>query len=149
MTVYCLHRYQLHTTDAGYLESVRKSLMGLQLSIQTAVADSNSQASKLHDNIAELQDYMEVSVYYSHCVWKTSHWLFCQSGDLELVLAGVPPLINLCNERTAYLHCRATLQQGGRVGQGGRIVGGEGRHDQPISSVNITRSIRKLVTQTS
>lgn len=77
--------------------------------------------------------------------------LCCQSGDLELVLAGLPPLISLCNERTAYLHCRATLQQGGRVGGrggavgggGGPVVGGEGGHDQPISSVNISRSIRK------
>lgn len=62
MTVCSHHRYQLHQTDAGYLESVRKSLISLQLSIQSAVADSNSQTSKLHDNIARLKDDMEVSL---------------------------------------------------------------------------------------
>lgn len=68
MTVCSHHRYQLHLTDAGHLENVRKSLMNLQLSIQGTVADSNSQATKLHDNIAKLKDDMEVSVPYSHCV---------------------------------------------------------------------------------
>lgn len=35
--------------------------MNLQLSIRSVVADSNSQASKLHDSIAKLKDDMEVS----------------------------------------------------------------------------------------
>ena len=48
--------------------------------------------------------------------------------------------MRLCSQHTVYLHCRATLRQGGRVGGKGERQG-EGERDQPISAVNITHSI--------
>ena len=57
-----LSSYQKHWTDVCYLEAVKRLLTNLQLSIRTVVADSNSQASKLHDEIARLRNAMEVCV---------------------------------------------------------------------------------------
>lgn len=55
--------------------------MSLQLSIQSAVAHSNSQASKLHDNIAKLKKDMDVSVSYSLSL--------CVGGSLLFVVLPV------------------------------------------------------------
>lgn len=53
------YRYQLHWTDACYVEEVKRSLTNLQLSIRSVVANSNSQASELHDVISRLQESLE------------------------------------------------------------------------------------------
>ena len=64
-----MNRYQLYWTDACYMEDVKRSLTNLQLSIRSVVADSNSQASNLHDVITRLQSgLMEVSVCVCVCV---------------------------------------------------------------------------------
>lgn len=108
----CSHRrYQLHQTDAGHLETVRKSLMSLQLSIQSAVAHSNSQASKLHDNIAKLKKDMDVSVSYSLSVCVGGSLLCCVPSqgtwslswlDCPLSLASV---MSVLPTSTVVPHC--------------------------------------------
>ena len=68
-----------------------------------------------------------------------------QCGNPTPILAGLPAVVTLCTQRTAYLHCRATLRQGGRVGRQ-RLGGGveeRGQQGQPISAVNISRSIKE------
>ena len=55
------HRYQLRWTDVCYMEEVKRSLTSLQMSIRSVVAASNSQASRLHDDITKLQDALKVS----------------------------------------------------------------------------------------
>ena len=178
--------YQVHWTDVCYMERVERSLTSLQVSIHSVVADSNRQARKLHDDITELRDMMEVSVRVERrwrcmcvrverrwrcvcvrverrwrcvCVRVERRWrcvcvrgyyklpcpLSLQSGDPAPILAGLPAVVTLCTQRTAYLHCRATLRQGGRVGgERKREREGEGRQQgQPISAVNISCSIRE------
>ena len=129
------HRYQLHWTDMSYVEEVKRSLTNLQLSIRSEVANSNGQASKIHDELTRLKTALEVPHHVQHR-YETVHWSLFQSGDSASLLEGLPPLINLCSQRVAYLHCLATLQQGGRVG-------GKARATQPISAVNIAQSIRE------
>lgn len=72
------------------------------------------------------------------CVVMRGSITVLQSGDPTPILEELPGLVDLCTLRTGYLYCRATLQQGGRVGgKGGRGT------THPISAVNITRSIRE------
>ena len=67
-----------------------------------------------------------------------------QSGDHTHLLESVPLLVTLLTQRIVYLHCRATVQQGGRVGttlrQGARVGS---QQKQPISAVNVSQSIRE------
>ena len=56
-----LSSYQVHWADVCYMEGVKRLLTSLQVSIHSVVADSNSQARKLHDDITELCDMVEVS----------------------------------------------------------------------------------------
>ena len=76
------------------------------------------------------------------------YWDLCaclQHGDPAPILAGLPAVVTLCTQRTAYLHCRATLRQGGRVGRQREGKGEAEREQQgqPISAVNISRSIKE------
>ena len=164
-------RYQPHWTDVCHLEEVKKSLTSLQLSIRSLVANSNLQASRIHDDITRLRSLLEVGVAYKLLVTLANIF---QSGDQTSLLEGVPLLAELLVQRMVYLHCRATVQQGGRVGamvqqggrvgatvqQGGRVgamvqqgrrvgtmvqrTGGQqGEAKLPISAVNVSQSIRE------
>ncbi|CAI8050139.1 Coiled-coil domain-containing protein 180, partial [Geodia barretti] len=98
------NKYHLYWSDVCHLEEVKKSLTTLQLSVRSVVADSNLQASRLHDDITRTREQLE-------------------SGDHTHLLESVPLLVTLLTQRIVYLHCRATVQQEGgsepHFGRGG------------------------------